>query len=76
MLTGNWWGVNNPYADEMNMYPLLKKLFCSQNTFEVIWINSFCVNGIDDFFNNIEFINKLAIETFGGHEDGISGITT
>lgn len=63
--TGAWWGVNNPYADEMSNYPLLKHLFCSTDKKKLEWINLFCQQGIEEFFNDIELINDLAQQIWG-----------
>ena len=35
----NWWGVNNDYADDMNNYPTLKKLFTSDDIQDRYWVN-------------------------------------
>ena len=61
----NWWGVNNPWADEMNCYPLLKQIFCSNNLKALTLINSFCQQGLEKFFNDINNINNLAIMIWG-----------
>lgn len=34
-----WWGINNDYADEMNKYPTLKKLFMSDDIQDRYWVN-------------------------------------
>ena len=35
----SWWGVNNDYADEMEKYPTLKKLFTSEDIQDRYWVN-------------------------------------
>ena len=35
----NFWGVNNPIADDMESYPTLKKLFTSDDKFDRYWVN-------------------------------------
>ena len=35
----NFWGVNNPIADDMESYPTLKKLFMSDDKFDRYWVN-------------------------------------
>ena len=34
-----WWGSNNDYADDMNQFPTLKKLFVSDDIQDRYWIN-------------------------------------
>lgn len=34
-----WWGNNNDYADDMNQFPTLKKLFVSDDIQDRYWIN-------------------------------------
>ena len=34
-----WWGSNNDYADDMNQFPTLKKLFVSNDIQDRYWIN-------------------------------------
>lgn len=34
-----WWGVNNPYADDMSCYPVLQSLFVSDEPQERQWIH-------------------------------------
>ena len=35
----SWWGTNNDYADEMEKYPTLKKLFTSEDIQDRYWVN-------------------------------------
>ena len=34
-----WWGVNNSYADDMESYPTLKKMFTSNDKVRRYWVN-------------------------------------
>ena len=43
----SWWGVNNPDADEMSMYPTLKLFFTSDDIQERYWINE-CWNELEE----------------------------
>lgn len=66
---GNWWGVNNAWADEMAQYPYLKKLFLSKDPKKIEWLNEYIDNGnINTFFLNIDIINISAILYWGGEE--------
>ena len=46
----NFWGVNNPYADDMEVYPQLKKMFTSDNIQNRYWINQ-CWDKLKEQFN-------------------------
>lgn len=46
----NFWGVNNPYADDMEIYPQLKKMFTSDNIQNRYWINQ-CWDKLKEQFN-------------------------
>ena len=49
----NWWGVNNPYADEMNSYPITKQMFTSDDIDKRYWINQ-CYEKLVDIFDDCE----------------------
>jgi hypothetical protein len=57
-----WWGVNNPYADDMESYPNIKKLFVSNDKTERYWINE-CWNIINKeigfWADNLDYIQIL-----------------
>lgn len=57
ILKGNWWGVNNPYADDMSCFPNIKKLFLSKEPDDVFWINLYWKDINLD--NNCQFLNRL-----------------
>lgn len=42
-----WWGVNNDYADEMERFPNLKKLFTSDDIQDRYWVNE-CWNKLNE----------------------------
>lgn len=64
---GNWWGINNDWADEINQYPFLKHLFLQGDKNVIIWLNDYIVdNDITTFLNNLENINLSAIISWGG----------
>lgn len=46
----SWWGVNNDYADDMMLYPNIKKLFTSEDIQDRYWIN--------ECWNQLNNINK------------------
>ena len=46
----NFWGVNNSYADDMESYPQLKKMFTSDNIQNRYWINQ-CWDKLKEQFN-------------------------
>lgn len=46
----NFWGVNNSYADDMETYPKLKKMFTSDNIQNRYWINQ-CWDKLKEQFN-------------------------
>ena len=60
-----WWGVNNPDADEMSSYPILKSMFTSDDKIERYWVNQ-CweamkekgINWRDDF----QYVQRLEEE--------------
>jgi hypothetical protein len=57
-----WWGVNNPYADEMESYSYIKAMFISNNASERAWINE-CWKLINDkiglWADNLDYIQIL-----------------
>jgi hypothetical protein len=57
-----WWGINNPYADEMESYPYIKSMFISDNAFERAWINE-CWELVNDkigfWADNLDYIQIL-----------------
>jgi DNA polymerase-3 subunit alpha len=61
----SWWGVNNPYADEMTKYPILKSMFTSDDTVERYWINE-CWNNLNEkignWADNEEYVQRLEEE--------------
>jgi len=44
-----WWGVNNPIADEMDNYPILKSMFTSDDKVERYWVSQ-CWDKLDEMF--------------------------
>lgn len=60
-----WWGVNNPDADDMEKYPIVKSLFTSDNIQERYWINQ-CWEGLEkqgiDWRDHEEYVARLEEE--------------
>ena len=60
-----WWGVNNPDADEMNNYPILKSMITSDNKIERYWINE-CWKSLEDkkgsWQDNLNYVQRLEEE--------------
>jgi DNA polymerase-3 subunit alpha len=61
----SWWGVNNPYADEMSKYPILKSMFTSDDKVERYWVNE-CWNTLNDkignWADNDKYVQRLEEE--------------
>jgi DNA polymerase-3 subunit alpha len=61
----SWWGVNNPYADEMENYPILKSMFTSNDSVERYWVNE-CWNALNskigNWADNDEYVQRLEEE--------------
>ena len=60
-----WWGVNNPDADEMANFPILKSMFTSDNEIERYWINE-CWNALEqkkgNWRDNLDYVQRLEEE--------------
>ena len=60
-----WWGVNNPDADEMSNYPILKSLFTSDNIQERYWVNQ-CWEGLEakglHWSDHLDYVAELEEE--------------
>ena len=50
-----WWGVNNPDADEMENYPILKSMFTSDDKIERYWVNQ-CWDKLEELFGENESV--------------------
>ena len=61
----SWWGINNPYADDMNSYPNLKRLFTSDNIQERYWVNE-CWKGLEEkigpWYDHLDYVARLEEE--------------
>jgi len=63
MLKGNWWGVNNPIADDMSCFPNTKHMFLSKKLQDVIWINSYWKDfNLDNNTYYLSTLEKMAKE--------------
>ena len=61
----SWWGVNNPDADEMSNYSIIKSLFTSDNIQERYWINE-CWNALEEkglhWSDHLDYVARLEEE--------------
>ena len=61
----SWWGVNNPDADEMSNYPILKSMFVSDDKVERYWVNQ-CWESLEkikgSWRDNLNYVARLEEE--------------
>ncbi len=61
----SWWGVNNPDADEMSNYPILKSMFTSDDKVERYWVNQ-CWEALEEkvgpWHEHLDYVARLEEE--------------
>lgn len=61
----SWWGVNNPDADDMSNYPILKSMFMSDDKVERYWVNQ-CWESLErikgNWHDNLNYVARLEEE--------------
>lgn len=61
----SWWGVNNPDADDMSCYPVLKSMFTSNDKVERYWVNQ-CWESLEkikgNWRDNLDYVARLEEE--------------
>ena len=61
----SWWGVNNPDADDMSNYPILKSMFTSDDVVERYWVNQ-CWKSLErikgNWRDNLDYVARLEEE--------------
>ena len=61
----SWWGVNNPDADNMSNYPILKSMFTSDDVVERYWVNQ-CWESLErikgNWRDNLDYVARLEEE--------------